>query len=1434
MPKESCYGCKAKFSNLSSHLETCAKAHEFYDGGIRRRINIQGKKKQVREALAQRKVEEQRAKAAAQRERLAARRAHLEAEREASIPVMLMPESEGRRKRRVPARLADLLPTSLKGLPDFVLKPRVVAATGRRTGPVPPPVPPAPASRAPSPRPRATVEDAPDEGMDGVEPAIGPPPSRSPLPLPSRSPSPPPINTPANRFGVFRQYTTVPQNDPEAGLTLDAFSDASTHLRAPPDPSERDPFRRFGPTVRTWFSHAKDVAANSFAPFLNWTTFKLMEWQYTGSLTKSGGELQRLVDEVILDDRFQKDDLVRFNVEREQRRLDEHQATGGAFSAADGWREASVMLHLPKPGLQQEDEEHAPAFVVDKIWVRSPLEVLKSAFQDISVRKYHWFPHRLFRRVATSENPNARPERLYTDVYNSDAMIREHEEVQRLPRNPDDAPDVEYVVGSILVYSDSTHLTNFGTASLWPIYAFFANLSKYLRFKPSMFAAHHLAYVPSLPDTLLRFYEETFGVPASAAVIRLLKYTLMEKVWLLLLDAEFMHAFKHGVLIVCGDGITRRVFPRIFMYLADYPEKCLVACLKTLARCACPDCTTDKCDFWKMGMKSDMAARKKNARNDTTVFHDAITRARRWIFEDGTPPDGTHIKKTRLGLFSMAPVRSAFSQCFADFGRNVYKLFVPDLMHEFELGVWKGTFTHLIRILIAAGDDAVQKLDERFSLTPTFGRATIRRFTDNISAMKKLAARDFEQMLKCAIPCFENLLPEPANSIVLTMLFELAMWHAFAKLQLHSESTITAFEDSTSTLGQAMRAFLRNVCSLYSTQELPKETQSRQRRKARRATAPQQHGETPTVSSKLKRFTVLNTPKYHRLGDYARSIVEMGTSDNMSTQVGEFEHRRVKQFYRRTNKNRTFGRQIALEVRRANIIDKIARAQEQPVKPHHKRCKPKKALPSRGRHLHLRFDDAQPLPPTQADKHYHVSDDKRYPVRLEDFLFDNEGDPACENFTWDLKTHLFLRLPGSDQLPPDYIPTVDDIFSVRIENDRLYRHKVLRVNYTTYDMRRDQDSINPRTHPDIMMLAPEASPHPYLYARVIGIFHVDAYHAGESLDGSDDTDTEAIQVLWVRWFDLDPRAPGGFKARRLPRLKWAALDDNAFGFVSPDQVLRAAYLMPAFAHGQSDRALPGYSVARREDEEDIDYNYHYVGIFADRDMFMRYYGGAVGHQLGHPGKPQPAPVAPEPITRLDGDGYDDEVHEEPEDDAQEQPHESDGEYEGQAGEYSDDGEEDGEYNDDGEYTESEDSEDDTALGPEDGETPMGHDDEELDRPLPSEDEEDVVGTIKAEAKSPLVSHEKQASVVSSISVSTVRESLKRKSSADTIRHESAPTAKQPRSATLEIGIPCIISSKKARFRAYARYIGEVEGELGPWQHRAWGGIRYFDIGAASE
>jgi hypothetical protein len=44
-------------------------------------------------------------------------------------------------------------------------------------------------------------------------------------------------------------------------------------------------------------------------------------------------------------------------------------------------------------------------------------------------------------------------------------------------------------------------------------------------------------------------------------------------------------------------------------------------------------------------------------------------------------------------------------------------MFVVDLMHEFELGIWKSTFVHIIRVLHAAvpGDKAIVELNRRYA-----------------------------------------------------------------------------------------------------------------------------------------------------------------------------------------------------------------------------------------------------------------------------------------------------------------------------------------------------------------------------------------------------------------------------------------------------------------------------------------------------------------------------------------------------------------------------------------------------------------------------------------------------------------------------------------------------------------------------------------------
>jgi hypothetical protein len=114
-------------------------------------------------------------------------------------------------------------------------------------------------------------------------------------------------------------------------------------------------------------------------------------------------------------------------------------------------------------------------------------------------------------------------------------------------------------------------------------------------------------------------------------------------------------------------------------------------------------------------------------------------------------------------------------------------MLVVDLMHEVELGVWKALFTHIVRILYAAapGGRLVAILDERFAhlslasiatpsrsltircliryrQTPQFSRA-IRKFTNNVSEMKKLAARDFEDLLQ--VKFYHNIYAHLADGL---------------------------------------------------------------------------------------------------------------------------------------------------------------------------------------------------------------------------------------------------------------------------------------------------------------------------------------------------------------------------------------------------------------------------------------------------------------------------------------------------------------------------------------------------------------------------------------------------------------------------------------------------------------------------------------------
>jgi hypothetical protein len=178
-----------------------------------------------------------------------------------------------------------------------------------------------------------------------------------------------------------------------------------------------------------------------------------------------------------------------------------------------------------------------------------------------------------------------------------------------------------------------------------------------------------------------------------------------------------------------------------------------------------------------------------------------------------------------------------------------------------------------------------------------------------------------------------------------------------------------------------------------------------------------------------------------------------------------------------------------------------------------------------------------------------------------------------------------------------------DRSTVVIEGNTIFQHKVLRVNYTTYNIRREQDSVHPIVtgHGDVMVLSPENEddnndPHPYWYARVLGIYHANVRHIGPE---SKSREPKQMNFLFVRWFgrDSDPRP--GWKAKRLIRLGFVPGNDgSAFGFLDPSQVIRAVHLIPAFHWGRvTTKYLPKSPIARGNENPDEDWQLYYIGMY---------------------------------------------------------------------------------------------------------------------------------------------------------------------------------------------------------------------------------------------
>ncbi|KAG6818921.1 hypothetical protein H0H93_000270 [Arthromyces matolae] len=974
--------------------------------------------------------------------------------------------------------------------------------------------------------------------------------------------------TALNSFNMWREYPHRPSYIPDTSVPLSDLAETPLSFKGAPEASlfERPP---------PW-------------PFPNMSIFRLMRIFNSGSTLTSEDTANRCVKEVIQASDFSVDDFDGFDARKENARLDEAISDSESSPYLRQFTSTSIDIQIPSG----ERDVPSTKFSVPGLLYRKITSVIEAAFHGPLADHLHLSPFKLFHR-----NPaTGIEERVFGEIYTSEAFLSEHDLVQRRAPVPPEDPDCkrEKVVAAIMFSSDATHLTNFGTAKAWPIYLMLGNLSKYFRSLPNTGALHHLAYIPSLPDSFqdIAATAHSKWKTQKKSILTHCRRELMHAVWDFLFDDDFIHAFKYGMVIKCVDGIERRVYPRLFTYSADYPEKILLATIRDKGLCPCPRCLVPKSLLDRLGLARDGTIRTTLRR----FMMERVVQARRLIYELGQSITGVRVENLLKDTSSNAFVKN-LSQDSEPF--EPANMLVVDLLHEFELGVWKTTFRHLIRILYAASPQGnlVAELDLRYRQTPTFGRDTIRKFATNASEMKKLAARDFEDLLQCSIPAFEDLLPEPHNKRLMKLLYRTAEWHALAKARMHTDTTLNLLEELTTEFGKLLRQFRDLTCSEFNTVELPGEAAARIRRIAstqsdQPPSTTTNSGPQPQVQTRRTRTLNLNLYKLHALGDYVKSIRLFGTTDSYSTQLGELAHRLVKMLYARTNKKNALT-QIAKQVNRRDALrDSDATVSET-------------------------VEQAE-LASTPLSIHHVISHSRRKAFNLYEFVAERHNnlvDPAKKNFIPKLQDHLLGRLLGRSFDGDDVGNfTNEDRNAVHIVGNTIYSVQHLRVNYTTYDVRRASDTISPRNHSFVMLRSPESgdNSHPFWYAQVLGIFHAVVRHAGPR-SRNIYVDHE-MEFLWVRWLGVEPGYRSGRPSAKLPKIGFVPEDDPlAFGFLDPACVIRGAHLIPTFTAGKTQDLLAAqHSVARPLDVVEDWVNF-YVNIFVDRDTFFRHLGFGIGH-----------------------------------------------------------------------------------------------------------------------------------------------------------------------------------------------------------------------------
>lgn len=330
--------------------------------------------------------------------------------------------------------------------------------------------------------------------------------------------------------------------------------------------------------------------AEALGPFRNTSEFYYAKWQWVrAAATRSPEAAARILAEEFfpLEDFDHKLIANVKDWDAVKRRVASY--CPNPFLPSEGWKEEGLTISIPLGKTPTEDPDAFPCavpFEVRGFQRRNIVDVIRKILgHNPLVKDLHLYP---YREYVEQRRLGDKPLRIIDDVFNSDFMLNEFDKLQKSPPVP--GCTLERIIISLQFWSDATCLATFGTAKLWPLYMSILNQPKVLRDRPDLNLMTDIGYFPTvsnrselsiqytnyelqLPESFDDFVVQSRGQPPSDDLRTHCRRELFHAGWLLLMDAEFVKAWREGVVMPFIDGVVRRVIFRINGYSADYPEK---------------------------------------------------------------------------------------------------------------------------------------------------------------------------------------------------------------------------------------------------------------------------------------------------------------------------------------------------------------------------------------------------------------------------------------------------------------------------------------------------------------------------------------------------------------------------------------------------------------------------------------------------------------------------------------------------------------------------------------------------------------------------------------------------------------------------------------------------------------------------------------------